>query len=187
MENLYNAVLSYKGEGGFTFSLPKYGELTIYAGRDIFVKGLSIAGVEAIRQLRPLLLEHKLNGKPDGCYRVIDLTTLNHGIMPRIQPRYGEPVMPIKSVADLKAEMIKTDGPIIKDEFITDNVNDINDSKIDNIEENKLDTTKDKSNVIKVEDTNIQSEANKSASKRNSLKNKIISGTRKNAKKNKSK
>ena len=68
MENLYNARLTFKGEGNFTFTLPNYGDLTIYEGRDIYVKGLTTNGVEALRQLRPLLLDHKLNAKPDGCY-----------------------------------------------------------------------------------------------------------------------
>ncbi len=122
MENLYNAVLSFKGDGNFTFSLPSYGELTIYAGRDIYVKGLSVSGVEALRQLKPLLLEHKLNGKPDGCFRVIDLTTLNNTPSKVLNRPLANPIQEIKSVADLKAEMIKSNGPIVDDkEDATDN------------------------------------------------------------------
>lgn len=111
MENLYNARLSFKGEGNFTFVLPNYGELTIYAGKDIYVKGLTVNGVEALRQLRPLLLDHKLNAKPDGCYKVLDLVTLRQPVQ-HIQ-RVQEPV---KSVADLKAELVKTTGPIVVEE-----------------------------------------------------------------------
>lgn len=108
MENVYNVKLSFKGEGNFTFTLPKYGELTIYAGRDIYIKGLSVAGVEALRQLRPLLLEHQLNAKPDGCYKVIDLETIV------AQPRQFQSVnqRPIQSVAEMKKDLIKTTGPI---------------------------------------------------------------------------
>jgi len=123
MENLYNAVLSFKGEGNFTFSLPKYGELTIYSGRDIYVKGLSVAGVEALRQLKPLLLEHKLNGKSDGCFRVIDLTALNNTSSKILREPLANPIQPIKSVADLKAEMIKSNGPIVDE--IEENKEDI--------------------------------------------------------------
>lgn len=112
MENLYNAVLSFKGEGGFTFQLPRYGELTIYPGKNIFIKGLDVRGVEALRELKPLLLEHKLNGKPDGCYKVIDLTILNNTITPRMQPNFERTQ---KSVADLKSEMIKSNGPIVEE------------------------------------------------------------------------
>lgn len=114
MENLYNAVISYKGEGSFTFSLPKYGELTVYSGKDIFVKGLSVSAVEALRQLKPLMLEHKLNAKSDGCYKSIDLTKISAPITPfqrAYQPKATEP-----SVADLKSQLIKSEGPIPTDE-----------------------------------------------------------------------
>ena len=134
MENLYNAVLSFKGEGSFTFSLPRYGELTIYTGRDIFVKGLNIAGVEAIRQLRPLLLEHKLNGKSDGCYKVIDLTTLDNSASKILNTPLSNPIQPVKSVADLKAEMIKTTGPIVEE--LT--VEETEESKVEETEEPKV-------------------------------------------------
>lgn len=109
MENTYNVRISFKGEGNFQFTLPGYGELTIYSGRDIFVKDLSVSGVEMLRQLRPLMLEHKLNAKPDGCYKVIDLSKTTRPMF--IAPKVEE----AKSVAQLKAEMIKTSGPIVEE------------------------------------------------------------------------
>lgn len=116
MENTYNVRISFKGEGNFQFTLPGYGELTIYSGRDVFVKDLSVSGVEALRQLRPLMLEHKLNAKPDGCYRVIDLSKTNRPVF--IAPKVEE----AKSVAQLKAEMIKTSGPITEESIEEDAV-----------------------------------------------------------------
>ena len=119
MENLYNARLTFKGEGNFTFTLPNYGDLTIYEGRDIYVKGLTTNGVEALRQLRPLLLDHKLNAKPDGCYKVIDLT-MNKQPVRQFERVYKEP---IKSVADMKRELVK--GPIIEEEPVIVKTQDI--------------------------------------------------------------
>lgn len=116
MENTYNVRISFKGEGNFQFTLPGYGELTIYSGRDVFVKDLSVSGVETLRQLRPLMLEHKLNAKPDGCYRVIDLSKTNRPVF--IAPKVEE----AKSVAQLKAEMIKTSGPITEESIEEDTV-----------------------------------------------------------------
>lgn len=110
MENLYNARLTFRGEGNFTFTLPNYGDLTIYEGRDVFVKGLTTSGVEALRQLRPLLLDHKLNAKPDGCAKVIDLA-INKQPVKQFERAYKEPV---KSVAEMKKELAK--GPIIEEE-----------------------------------------------------------------------
>ena len=116
MNNLYNAKISFKGENSFTFILPDYGELTIYSGKDIYVKGLSVKGVELLRQLRPLLLDHTLNAKPDGCYRVIDIEQENNIVNIYSKPlAQARPVAPT-SVADLKASLIKTTGPIVEDE-----------------------------------------------------------------------
>ena len=119
MENLYNAKLTFKGEGNFTFTLPNYGDLTIYEGKDIYVKGLTVNGVEALRQLRPLLLEHKLNAKPDGCYKVIDLSRAKQPIQ-QFERAYKEPV---KSVADMKKELVK--GPIVEEEPVVVKAEDI--------------------------------------------------------------
>ena len=110
MENLYNARLTFNGEGSFTFTLPKYGDLTIYQGRDIYVKGLTTNGVEALRQLRPLLLDHKLNAKPEGCFKVIDLGNGNQVLAQQVTAKKEQ----VQSVADMKKELAK--GPIVENE-----------------------------------------------------------------------
>ena len=165
MENLYNAVLSFKGDGNFTFSLPSYGELTVYAGRDIYVKGLSVSGVEALRQLKPLLLEHKLNGKPDGCFRVIDLTTLNNTPSKVLNRPLANPIQEIKSVADLKAEMIKSNGPIVDDK--EDNKEDVTENDIaeeDTTEEDTTDNDATEEDIVdEVKEDAIKTTAKKSS------------------------
>lgn len=131
MENTYNVRISFKGEGNFQFTLPGYGELTIYSGRDVFIKDLSVSGVETLRQLRPLMLEHKLNAKPDGCYRVIDLSKTNRPVF--IAPKVEE----AKSVAQLKAEMIKTSGPIVEESteedatVVPDTIKEVKEDKVE--------------------------------------------------------
>ena len=137
MNNLYNAKICFKGEGNFTFTLPNYGELTVYNGKDIYIKGLTVSAVELLRQLRPLLLEHTLNAKPDGCYRVIDLTR-NDNITKIIQPGYIEK-NPIKSVADLKSDLIKTTGPIIEEEPVVIESNSILSNKeVENLKDSDI-------------------------------------------------
>ena len=110
----YNAKVSFKGEGSFDFILPNYGEVQIFAGRDIYIKGLTQEGVEALRGLRPLLLEHKLNAKPDGCYKVIELETNKATVQSKMQYNY-RPVERTASVADLKAGLKA--GPISEEEL----------------------------------------------------------------------
>lgn len=114
MSNLYNAKVSFKGEGSFTFTMPYYGEVTIYAGKDIYMKNMTQQGVETLRSLRPVLLDHQLNAKPDGCYTYIDFNETNNIIPSKMKLNYRE-VVSNKSVAEMKAEMIK--GPIQEEEL----------------------------------------------------------------------
>lgn len=141
MENLYNAKVSFKGEGNFTFTLPKYGELTVYNGRDIYIKGLNVNAVELLRQLRPLLLDHQLNAKPDGCYTYIDFNEVQTQVPQKMNLNY-RPIEQTKSVAQMKAEMIKPTGPIVDDEIL---------DKVESTEEVKEPIKENKAEV-KIED-----------------------------------
>lgn len=119
MEKTYNARLSFKGEGSFTFTLPGKGEVTIYQNRDIYVKGLSVSAVEALRELRPLLLDHKLNSNSEGCYSVIDLNSINIPKRPFIKA--NEPK--VSSISELKSMLVKQN----------DNIDNTMDSLVDNL------------------------------------------------------
>lgn len=113
----YNARVSFKGEGSFDFTLPNCGEVKIYAGKDLYIKGLTQSGVETLRALRPLLLEHKLNAKPDGCYKVLDLEEYKStSVKSRMEYNY-RPVQSNATIADLKAELKA--GPISEEELLT--------------------------------------------------------------------
>ena len=154
MENLYNAVVSFKGDNSFTFYLPNYGELTIYNGKNIFIKGLTTTGVETLRELRPLLLEHKLNGKPDGCYKVIDLTKTNSFQIPKTV----EKPEPVKSLADLKAEMIKTEGPIEEttEEIVINKEDILSEEEIKNLSEDEVITVEAKEVTIEDNEPKVE-------------------------------
>ena len=155
MENLYNAKLSFKGEGNFTFTLPTYGELTVYAGKDIYVKGLNVTGVETLRQLRPLLLDHQLNAKPDGCYKVIDLTESTQPKL--IKQILNTPKATVSTVADLKKDLIKTTGPIIEEPVVedkSDEVEELEEKIVEEVkEEPKVEEIKPKTNTTKSKST----------------------------------
>ena len=135
--NNFNAMLYFKGEGSLTFILKKVGEITIYADKPIYLTGLDVSQVEALRNLRALKLEHKLNAKPDGCYKVINCATSK-----------------LDEYAKLRAEHIKK-SEVTKEELANDitNIkkNGLNGPIIDDsnvIEDTKKDTTVEESPVI---------------------------------------
>ena len=157
MENLYNARLTFKGDGNFTFTLPNYGDLTIYEGKDVYVKGLTTNGVEALRQLRPLLLDHKLNAKPDGCYKVIDLAMSKQPVK-QFERAYKEPV---KSVADMKKELIK--GPIVEEELVVVKTQDIIPEDSELTEEDVIDV---EAPEVIIEEETVQTEPEENKTKK---------------------
>ena len=172
MENLYNAKLTFKGDGNFTFTLPNYGDLTIYEGKDVYVKGLTTNGVEALRQLRPLLLEHKLNAKPDGCYKVIDLAMSKQPIK-QFERAYKEPV---KSVADMKKELVK--GPIVEEEPVA-----VTPEAIISEEETKVLSEKDEDESKKEETVQTEPKETKNTKTIKTGKSKIKKNTKSKTKK----
>lgn len=157
MEKTYNARLSFNGEGSFTFTLPGKGEITIYQNKDIYVKGLSVSAVEALRNLRPLLLDHKLNASSVGCYSVIDLNSI---VVPK-RPFIRAEDPKTSSISDLKASLIKSDGSIVEDNMNT-LVSDLVEDMKNNTDENL--NNKDKSNETQEE--NDKKEDNKKDDKK---------------------
>lgn len=103
MSNKFNVRLSFKGEGDLTFQLPIVGEVTIWAGRDIFLVGATTEIVETLRQYRSMKLEHKLNGDPKGCYKVIEVDNIE-----RIPYGLYRPVAVTKTenISELKKTLI---------------------------------------------------------------------------------
>ena len=172
MEKTYNARLFFKGEGSFTFTLPGKGEVTIYNGKDIYVKGLSISTVEYLRELRPLLLDHKLNANSAGCYSVIDLTNIYVPKRPFIRAIDNSGA---KSLAELKSELIKPEDLNSSNEMnnLVDNlVTDMQNNKTTDTE--NTENTEDNKSDEKLKDTE-NTEDNKSDEKlKDTKKNKLV-------------
>lgn len=113
MSNKFNVRLSFKGEGDLTFQLPIVGEVTIWAGRDIFLVGATTEIVETLRQYRSMKLEHKLNADSKGCYKVIEVDNID-----RIPYGLYRPVAVPKAenISDLKKTLIHSNDFIPVDE-----------------------------------------------------------------------
>lgn len=113
MSNKFNVRLSFKGEGDLTFQLPIVGEVTIWAGRDIFLVGATTEIVETLRQYRSMKLEHKLNTDSKGCYKVIEVDNID-----RIPYGLYRPVAVPKAenISDLKKTLIRSNDFIPVDE-----------------------------------------------------------------------
>lgn len=111
MNNKFNARLSFKGEGDLQFTLPIIGEITIWAGRDIYIKGATQEMIEYLRQYRSIRLDHKLNGDIKGCAKIIEVEDYINSNQSMFRATMMEKAQRVQksSVSDLKSQMIKGD------------------------------------------------------------------------------
>ena len=151
MSSKFNVRLSFKGEGDLTFQLPIVGEITIWAGRDIFLVGATTEIVETLRQYRSMKLEHKLNGDPKGCYKVIEVDNVD-----RIPYGLYRPVAVPKAenISDLKKTLIHSNDFIPVEEAGNPSVEEVK-AKQEEQKKEELEKITTKPNNDDV-DTNLQ-------------------------------
>ena len=127
----FNVRLSFKGEGELTVTLPVIGQISIWNGRDIYLRGATTEIIETLRQYRSMQLEHTLNGEIRGCYRVIEV-----GAIDKIPQNAFRPVAAPRTehIASLKAQMLKANELTHFDEEVLEKAKK-EEPKVDNKEE----------------------------------------------------
>lgn len=74
--NLYNVLITYSGEGAFKFYIAGIGEVEITSYRPIFLYNASVQVINDLRLLRRSLITIKINGSPEGAYKIFDLANI---------------------------------------------------------------------------------------------------------------
>ena len=151
----FNARLSFKGEGELTVTLPVIGQISIWNGRDIFLKGATQEIIETLRQYRSMMLEHTLNGEAKGCYRVIEVNAIDR--IPQNQFR-AVAAPRTEHISALKAQMMKANELTKFDEEIISEAGKSDAKKFQEKEDNKQQEENNKLNIkeeIKVEDEEV--------------------------------
>lgn len=74
--NLYNVLVTYSGEGAFKFYIAGVGEVEISSHRPIFLYNASVQVINDLRLLKRSLVNIKINGNPDGAYKIFDLANI---------------------------------------------------------------------------------------------------------------
>ena len=70
MENKYNIMITYKGDGDFKFVVKRIGEITITKTKPVYIYNVDANVINSLRDLRRLLLEVTIGAKPEGAYKV---------------------------------------------------------------------------------------------------------------------
>ena len=74
--NLYNVLVTYAGEGAFKFYISGIGEVEITSWRPIFLYNASVQVINDLRLLKRSLINIKINGSPEGAYKIFDLASI---------------------------------------------------------------------------------------------------------------
>lgn len=70
MENKYNIMITYGGDGDFRFTVKRIGEITITKTKPVYIYNVDANVINNLRELRRLLLEITIGAKPDGAFKV---------------------------------------------------------------------------------------------------------------------
>lgn len=72
MENKYNIMITYRGDGDFKFVVRRIGEVLITKTKPVYIYNVTADVIGSLRELRRLLLDVTIGAKPDGAYKVYD-------------------------------------------------------------------------------------------------------------------
>ncbi len=81
MENVYNVLITYSGDGDFKFFVKRIGEISIAKQRPVYIYNVTAEVINDLRTLRRLLINVIIGAKPEGAYKVYDYATYTD--MPR--------------------------------------------------------------------------------------------------------
>ena len=73
MNNKYNVMITYSGEGSLRFKVRKIGEIEISAGKPVYIYNADVDMINNLRELRKILISINIGAKPTGAYRVYNL------------------------------------------------------------------------------------------------------------------
>ena len=73
MNNKYNVMITYTGEGTFKFVLRKIGEVEIDAARPVYIYNADVDTINNLRALRRLRINIQIGVKPIGAFRIFNM------------------------------------------------------------------------------------------------------------------
>lgn len=84
MEDRYNILITYSGDGDFRFMVKRIGEVSISKTRPVYIYNVTAGVINDLRTLKRLLLNVAIGAKPDGAFKVYDFN--DYTAMPKAVP-----------------------------------------------------------------------------------------------------
>ena len=118
MENKYNVLINYLGEGEFKFIVKKIGEVSITRHRPVYIYNADVDTINNLRTLRRLLIEITIGAKPSGAYKIYNLDEINREKDRLFDNRVSADRRGYESVSNNEVKSILssgTNGPIMEE------------------------------------------------------------------------
>lgn len=84
MEDKYNILITYSGDGDFKFIVKRLGEISIAKNKPVYIYNVPSSVINDLRTLRRLLLTVTIGAKPEGAFRIYNFE--DYIAMPRAVP-----------------------------------------------------------------------------------------------------
>ena len=73
MNNKYNVLITYAGDGDFKFVVKKIGEVEISRTKPIYIYNADIDVINSLRVLKRMLINIAIGAKPTGAYKIYNM------------------------------------------------------------------------------------------------------------------
>lgn len=114
MNNKYDVLVTYAGDGDFKFQVRKIGEIEISSTKPVFIYNADVDTINNLRVLKRLLININIGAKPTGAFRVFNMDDYdipkNVQIKNHVESNYKEPISNVDITNILKSG--STSGPI---------------------------------------------------------------------------
>lgn len=123
MNNKYNVMVTYRGEGTFTFKLRKIGDVEIASHRPVYIYNADIDTINNLRILKRMLIDINIGAKPTGAFRIFNMNDYeipqNIQIREHIANSYKEPISNEEISSILKGNSVDTKEDVTEQKEIS--------------------------------------------------------------------
>lgn len=136
MENKYNILITYAGDGDFKFIVKKIGEISISRQKPVYIYNVDAGVINDLRTLKRLLLNVSIGAKPTGAYKIYDFD--DYTAMPRAVVGQRPNIASAEPISNSEISSILKGGSAAP---VIENTEDVKD-EVTNTDEDKAPETK---------------------------------------------
>ncbi len=142
MENKYNILITYAGDGDFKFIVKRIGEISISKQRPVYIYNVDSGVINDLRVLKRLLLNVAIGAKPTGAYKIYDYN--DYTAMPKAIIGQRPNLTNVEPISNNEISSILKGGSAAPTEEINNEPEETEDKKVEDVKKEEVKDTKPK-------------------------------------------